>query len=145
MQVNGKDAYFVAVKVLLRDGDTLLITHDTFDNWDIPGGRLKPNEFEAPLEEVVTRKMREELGSDIQYELGEPAVFFRHERIEHGLDEKVRIFAVGYEATYKGGAIQLGEHHDTYKWVKLSDFAPQEYFEGGWLKGIQEYQERTSA
>jgi|GEM_PF-2006610 len=50
-----KDVYFVAVKVLLRRGNELLITHDVFDNWDIPGGRLKPDEFSAPLEDVIAR------------------------------------------------------------------------------------------
>src|SRR5674476_375232 len=94
-----RDLYFVAMKVLLRDGDKLLITHDVFGQWDIPGGRIKKYEFDAPLESVIERKMHEELG-DIKYELGDPKVFFRVERLEYSTQSTVRIFAVGYEAQY---------------------------------------------
>ncbi len=135
-----KDLYFVAVKVLLKDGDKLLITHDIFGHWDIPGGRIKPDEFETPLEDVIKRKMKEESGADIKYQLGEPVVFFRHEREEAGLDNKlVRIFAIGYEAKYLDGQVKLGDHHDRMEWVDIRTFKPEDYFEGGWLKGLQEY------
>lgn len=135
-----KDLYFVAVKLLLRDGDKLLITHDVFGDWDIPGGRIKKDEFEAPLEAVIARKIREELGPDVKYQLGEPKVFFRHERKEQRLGEMVRIFAIGYEGKYLDGEIQLGDHHDRYEWVDAKNFKPEDYFTGGWLKGLQEYQ-----
>ena len=141
MEVNGKDVYFVAVKVLLREGDKLLITHDVFGDWDIPGGRLKKHEFNSPLEEVASRKLSEELGNEVKYQLGKPKVFFRVERIEHGLDMPVRIFAVGYEAEYLGGKISLGEHHDKSEWVDVETFNPEDYFSGGWLEGIKEYKE----
>jgi len=139
MEINGKDVYFVAVKLFLRDGDRLLITHDIFGSWDLPGGRIKKDEFEKPLEAVIERKMSEELGDDVHYSLGKPKVFFRVERMEQGIDMPVRIFAVGYEAEYKAGQIKLGKHHDEYRWVDVGDFKPEELFEGGWLKGLQEY------
>ena len=139
-----KDLYFVAVKILLRDGDKLLITHDIFGSWDIPGGRIRKSEFDAPLEEVAARKMREELGDDVKYTLGEPKVFFRVERVEQGegaqfKGETVHIFAVGYEASYEGGQLGLGDHHDKMEWVDVKTFDPKKYFTGGWLKGIEEY------
>ena len=134
-----KDLYFVAVKLLLRNGDKLLITHDVFGDWDIPGGRIKKDEFEAPLESVAERKIKEELGGEIRYKLGEPKVFFGHERKEQRLGEMVRIFDIGYEAEYQAGEIQLGNHHDKFEWVDLNDFQPEKYFTGGWLKGLQEY------
>lgn len=139
MELNGKDVYFVAVKLLLRDGDRLLVTHDIFGSWDLPGGRIKKDEFGKPFEAIIERKMREELGRDVVYELGEPKVFFRVERHEQGIDMPVRIFAVGYEARYKSGEIKLGEHHDEYRWVDITDFKPEELFDGGWLAGLQEY------
>ena len=135
-----KDTYFVAVKVLLRDGPLLLITHDIFGQWDWPGGRLRTDEFATPFSEVVERKMREELGTEVRYELGEPRVFFRHQRQEHGANgETVRIFAVGYEAKYVDGRLDLGPHHDEHLWVNVGSFRPEEYFEGGWLAGVQDY------
>ena len=135
-----KDLYFVAVKLFLRDGDKLLITHDIFEAWDLPGGRIKKDEFQAPLSSVIARKMREELGPNVTYDVREPTVFFRVEREEHGLNrQKVRIFAVGYEATYQGGEIKLGKHHDRFEWVDVQTFQPEKYFTDGWLAGVQEY------
>ena len=136
-----KDSYFVAVKVLLIRQDRLLIMHDVFGDWDIPGGRIKPNEFETPMQDIVDRKIREELGNSIEYELREPKVFFRHERIERSSNRKSRIFAIGYEAKYKSGEIVLGGNHDEYRWVDLNGFEPDKFFKGGWLKGLNEYLE----
>lgn len=137
--VNDKDLYFVAVKLFIRDEDKLLITHDIFGSWDLPGGRIRANEFDKPLESVVERKIFEELGPDIKYKLGKPLVFFRVEREEHSLGQKVRIFAVGYKAKYVSGEPRLGEHHDQMKWVDVNAFNPEDYFTGGWLIGVQEY------
>ncbi|HUD05313.1 MAG TPA: NUDIX domain-containing protein [Candidatus Saccharimonadales bacterium] len=135
-----KDLYFVAVKLFLRDLDRLLITHDIFGAWDLPGGRIRKGEFDKPLEAVIKRKVVEELGPSVRYELGEPKIFFRVERQEHDLNNQtVRIFAVGYEARYLGGEIEIGEHHDRMEWVDVNDFRPEQYFKGGWLTGLQEY------
>lgn len=138
-EMASKDLYFVAVKLLLRDREKLLITHDIFGAWDLPGGRIKKDEFDAPLEAVIERKMREELGGDVRYNLGGPQVFFRVERLEHATQEMVRIFGIGYAATYVGGEISLGDHHDRMEWVNVYTFEPGDYFTGGWLVGVQEY------
>jgi ADP-ribose pyrophosphatase YjhB (NUDIX family) len=135
-----KDLYYVAVKLLLRSGNKLLITHDIFGDWDLPGGRIRKNEFNKSLESVIERKINEEVGVKVRYQLGEPKVFFRVERQEHDLQgQMIRIFAVGYEAKYFGGLISLGEHHDQMEWVDLKKFKPQDYFSGGWLIGVEEY------
>lgn len=140
---HNKDLYFVAVKIFLEDGrGNFLITKDRFGDWDIPGGRLRENDFETPLEEVVKRKMKEELGESVNYELGKPIVYMRHERNEilaSGEREQRRIFAIGYQAQYLGGDIQLGGNHEKYEWVSRKDFKAEDYFTGGWLKGVQEY------
>lgn len=63
MSTAEKERRFVAVKVFLRDGDKLLILKDKFnDGWDLSGGRIKKDEFETPLLDVVKRKMVEEVG-----------------------------------------------------------------------------------
>lgn len=135
-----KDLYFVAVKLFLRDGSKLLITHDIFGDWDLPGGRIRKDEFNKPLESVIERKVVEELGQDVKYDLKEPKAFFRVERHEHNLGgQLVRIFGVGYEAHFLGGAIHLGDHHDQMEWVDTNSFQPEQYFTGGWLLGVQEY------
>jgi len=137
-----KDTYFVAVKALLRNGHDLLITHDIYGQWDIPGGRLRSDDFDVPLEAVLERKLREELGDDLRYTLDAPCVFFRHERSEQGLDgRRVRIFAVGFEADFLGGSIKLGPHHNRHLWVDAATFPADEYFVDGWLEGLRTYQQ----
>lgn len=135
-----KDLYFVAIKLFIRDGDKLLITHDIFGSWDLPGGRIKKDEFNTPLDKIIQRKIHEELGDDIKIDVGKPNdIFFRVERKEQKLGELVRIFAVGYEAEYLGGKVKLGDHHDKMEWVDINGFQPENYFTGGWLSGVQEY------
>ncbi len=123
--VESRDLYFLAYKLFLRDGDKLLITHDIFGAWDLPGGRVRKNEFDAAPEVTIQRKIEEELGSDVRYEIGEPAVFFRVERLEHSSQEMVRIFDIGYTALYSGGEIRLGDHHDRMEWVDVNNFKPE--------------------
>ncbi|KKU22507.1 MAG: hypothetical protein UX31_C0001G0025 [Candidatus Nomurabacteria bacterium GW2011_GWA1_46_11] len=137
--LNQKDTYFVAVKVFLKKGSKLLIMKDNFGDWDLPGGRIKPDEFETPLEDIIRRKMSEELGNDIKYTIGKPVVFMRHERIEASTNSPVRIFAIGYEGTLESGEVKTSERHPEFLWVEPDTFKPESYFKGGWLKGIQEY------
>ncbi len=138
--MNDKDTYFVAVKVFLKKDGKLLIMKDNFGDWDLPGGRLKPDEFETSLEDVIKRKMTEELGSEIRYTIGKPVVFMRHERKESSPgNPTVRIFAVGYEGMLADGEIKTSERHPEFLWVDPKDFRPEDYFKGGWLKGVQEY------
>ena len=137
-----KGLYFVAVKLFLIDGGRLLITHDIFGDWDLPGGRIKKDEFSVPLEDIAARKIREELGEAVAFKLGEPKAFFRVARREARTGEQVQIFAVGFEADYKSGEIELGEHHDKFEWVDLDTFQPKEYFKGGWLQGVEAYMQR---
>jgi len=135
-----KDTYFVAVKVFLEKDGKFFICKDKFGAWDLPGGRIKKHEFETPLEDVIKRKMGEEVGEGVRYELDmRPEVLMRHERVEASLGTAVRIFGVGYRAQWQSGEPQLSEAHVEMLWVDPADFRPEEYFTGGWLKGVQEY------
>ena len=140
MAITGKDTYFVAVKVFLEKDGKLLIMRDNFGDWDLPGGRIKKDEFDVPMEQIVARKMTEEIGSQIKYTLGDPAVFMRHERVEQiPGNPMVRIFAVGYKAQITSGEVELSKRHTELLWVDPKTFKPEEYFAGGWLRGVLEY------
>jgi ADP-ribose pyrophosphatase YjhB (NUDIX family) len=137
-----KDVYFVAVKVFLEKDGKLLIMKDNFGDWDLPGGRIKTNEFKVPLKQVLQRKMFEELGNKIKYSIGEPSVCMRHKRIEAAPgNPEVKIFAVGYQCTLESGEIQLSKRHTEMKWVDPINFKPEDYFTGGWLQGVKDYLE----
>lgn len=140
-----KDTYFVAVKIFLEKDGKLLILKDNFGDWDLPGGRIKKDEFETPMEKILKRKISEELGEKIQYTINEPTVFMRHERKEATEGNPlVRIFAVGYSGTLESGEITLSPRHTEMKWVDLKILNPKEYFTGGWLKGVEEYRDLKS-
>lgn len=144
MNQKEKDVYFVAVKVFFEKDGKLLILKDSFGDWDLPGGRIRMNEFDIPLEKIIERKMSEELGDDIKYSIGKPVVFMRHQRVEqeaHG-NPVVRIFAIGYEGKLESGEIKLSGMHNEMMWVDMNNFKPEDYFKGGWLKGVQEFIER---
>lgn len=136
-----RDLYYVAVKVFLENKGKLFIFRDRWGDWDIPGGRIQKREFNAPLEKIIKRKMEEELGRTVRYQLGKPIVFMRHERREAILPNrpKVKIFAIGYQAKYLGGEIKLSMEHTQYEWVLIKRLKPEKYFKGGWLKGVKEY------
>src|SRR3989344_4756868 len=103
-----KATYFVAVKIFLEHQGKFLVLKDNFGDWDIPGGRIKENEFDVPLEKIIARKMEEELGSLVKYKIGKPAVFMRHKRREAiSGNPEVKIFAIGYKVRYLGGEIKL--------------------------------------
>ena len=137
---NQKDTYFVAVKVFLEKDNQFLVLKDNFGDWDLPGGRIKIDEFETPLGDIIQRKMSEELGSGLKYEIGSPVVFFRHQRIEQTEgNPTVRIFAIGYLATFNSGEILLSPRHTEILWADIKTFKPEDYFKGGWLKGVKEY------
>lgn len=140
MPTSQKDIYFVAVKVFLENDGKLLILKDNFGDWDLPGGRIKKDEFETPLLDIVRRKMKEEIGTDVVYTLQPPSIFMRHERKEatEG-NPTVRIFALGYIGKLESGDITLSPRHTEMLWVDPKTFRPEDYFTGGWLQGVQEY------
>jgi hypothetical protein len=141
-----KENWFVAVKILLRKGDELLVLRDIFGDGDIPGGRLRKDDFETPLLEVLKRKVTEEVGPDISYTITyeNPVCTFRHERFEVGSGEVRRIFALGFEALYERGAIETGDYIESHTWIDLRTAQLSDYLEGGWLKGVEEYVQKLS-
>jgi ADP-ribose pyrophosphatase YjhB (NUDIX family) len=134
-----KELYFVAVKVFLEKDGKLLIMKDNFGVWDLPGGRIKKEEFDIPLEQIVLRKLAEELG-DVKINFTIPTIFMRHRRAEVvGNSQEAKIFALGYVASLESGEVKMSPRHTELKWVDIHSLKPEEYFTGGWLKGVQDY------
>ncbi|MDR1197129.1 MAG: NUDIX domain-containing protein [Candidatus Nomurabacteria bacterium] len=143
MEINGKAVYFVAVKVFLRDKEKLLVIFDKWGVWELPGGRIKPDDFQKPLVETVSRKIREELGDGVRYSEPKPTgTFIQVSRTEE-TGENVRIFAIGFEAEYLGGEIDLGDHHEELRWVDVGTFRPLELQDNDWMRGVEDYLEQV--
>jgi len=140
MSLEEKEKYFVAVKIFLERDGRFFICKDVYGNWDLPGGRIKKDEFNTPLDQVIKRKMFEELGNEIKYEVGKPLVMIRHERVEDAPgNPTIRIFAVGYGATLLKGEPKLSDLFTEGMWADIKTFQPEKYLAGGWLKGVQDY------
>ncbi len=141
MSLEEKETYFVAVKLFLERDGKLFIFKDRFGDWDLPGGRIRKDEFEKPLAQVIERKIAEELGPGVKCEVGMPLVLMRHERKEAETpgNPAIRIFAIGYAADWKAGEVKLSSLHTEMQWVDPADFRPEDYFTGGWLQGVREY------
>lgn len=137
-----KDEYLVAVKLLLRDGNKLLITHDTYGQWDVPGGRIRKDQFDVSDEDILQEKVRLELGPELEYSINGIKTTMRISRKEHGRDNaEVKIYGIGYEATYLGGDIILGESHDEYRWIDLTTTDLKEIdSSSGWMSELVRYQ-----
>jgi len=140
MSLEEKERYFVAVKVFLERDGKFFACKDKYGNWDLPGGRIKKDEFNIPLHQVIKRKMSEELGGEIEYKIGKPLVTMRHQRVEDAPGAPtIRIFSVGYEATLLKGEPKLSDLFVQGIWADINTFQPEKYFEGGWLKGVEDY------
>ncbi len=127
----------VGLKILLRKGDkVLLLRMNDDDQWlDLPGGRIDNVEYRVPLEKIIAREIREELGPRVRYALGKPLFCFRRQR--HNKDANAKfVFLVVYDAVWKAGDIKLSFEHCAYEWVdtdayvlKRSDFGQGEEYQ----------------
>lgn len=137
-----KDEYLVAVKLLLFKDGKLLVLKDQWDSWDIPGGRIRKDQFDVPLETVLREKIDVELGKNVEYNLKGIATTLRLEREEVGRNgERVRIFAVCYEAEYISGEIIGGDYIPHHEWIDLKTADLNDYSDGdSWVIQLKEYQ-----
>jgi len=135
-----KDEYLVAIKLLLRDKDKLLIMKDQWGAWDVPGGRIRKDQFNEADEQILRKKVDEEVGAKVSYTLGDIKTTMRLERTDTGRG-KIRVFAVCYEGEYTGGDIDLGEYGVEYKWIDLKTEDLSQYDSlGSWVPKLGSYQ-----
>ncbi|MFY9462696.1 MAG: NUDIX domain-containing protein [Candidatus Sungiibacteriota bacterium] len=123
----------VGLKILLRKGDkVLLLRMNDDDNWlDLPGGRIDNVEYRTPLEKIIAREVREELGPKVKYVLGKARFHFR--RLRRKGANPAFVFLVVYDAQWKAGEVKLSSEHSSYEWIdpkthilKRSDFGQEE-------------------
>ena len=138
-----KDEYLVAIKLLLREGDKLLIVKDQWGAWDVPGGRIRRDQFDVPDEQVLREKIDFEIGKAVQYELGDIKTTLRVERHDTGRG-RVRIYAVCYEGKYLGGEIDLGEYGVRYEWIDIKTTDLEKYgTDENWIPQLKKYQDEV--
>ena len=111
--------YQVALKLLLRKGNEVLFLRDVPSGyWDLPGGRIDNVESKVPLDKILMREIREELGEKVKYKLGCPIFQFRRETKTHNIYN----FLTVYEGKYIKGNIKISFEHSSYKWVNPKNY-----------------------
>jgi len=115
--------YQVAIKVLLRKGDEVLMLWVSDGKFDYPGGRIDNVEGKVPLSQILAREIREEIGTKVKYKVGKPLFQFRRFYKEKYILQTV------YEGEYLGGEIALSEEHEKWFWLnpKTHQFKPREF------------------
>ncbi|MBI2056123.1 MAG: NUDIX domain-containing protein [Candidatus Sungbacteria bacterium] len=109
--------YQVGQKILLHRADgKVLILRLKSGRFDLPGGRIDNIEYRMPLEKILAREIREELGGEVKYKLG-PTAFQYHFPHKNG-----GIFQTVYEADYLAGEIKLSSEHRSFMWVSPESF-----------------------
>ena len=124
----------VGLKILLRKGGKVLFLRMADGVYlDIPGGRIDNVEYRMPLEKVIAREVREELGGQIKYVLGKPLFHFR--RARHKGAHPGFVFCAVYDAEWKAGEIKISFEHKGYEWInskkhllKRADFGQEEEY-----------------
>lgn len=131
--------YHVGLKILLRKGGEFLFLKSIDGaHWDLPGGRIDDAEHETPLEEILAREVREEIGEEIKYKLGKPILQFRRHFAKKGW----HIFLTVHEAEYVSGEIRLSSEHGGFQWItpeKFRKFAENDFFSAEEYKALPEY------
>lgn len=102
--------FWVGFKILLRRGDVFLTLKER--HGDLPGGRVDNAEVRSPIEKIIAREVKEELGLAVKYKLGQPVFQFRR----YSKERKMPILLTVYEAKYIGGKIKLSSEHNSYMW-----------------------------
>lgn len=118
---------FVSLRLLLKRGRHYLFLRLAESNcWDLPGGRINRGEEHMPLEKIIVREIREELGPAVRYRLGPPLFQFRR----YSAQRHTYNFSTVYAATYRGGAIRLSNEHSRFIWLdpRTCPFRREDFF-----------------
>ncbi|MCX6766822.1 MAG: NUDIX hydrolase [Candidatus Moranbacteria bacterium] len=106
--------YNVAMKILLSYKEKYLFLVDSSGRkYDLPGGRIDNVEHNVPLEKILEREVKEELGKNLKYKLGNPIFQFRR----YITKKDTYVFITVYTAEYLSGDVRLSEEHCEFKWV----------------------------
>ena len=125
-----KQAVFqISVKILMRDGNKILLTRAQKGDIDLPGGRIDTGEEMIPFGDTIAREVREELGESVKFRLG-PVLFVHHVGY---VQEEGWVLNIVFDAEYISGDIKLSEEHISYEWVNgkiyelaREDFSPED-------------------
>lgn len=135
----------ISFKLFLKNADGCVLVGTMPDDacfpgfYDVPGGRMEIGEFHEPIEKIIEREVREELGSEIRYRLHPvPVAFGRHCAVGKDGSEWC-VMQIYFEADLLGGEARLSDEHAELKWVDLSAIPLEKHFASAWLEAVRMY------
>lgn len=111
----------IGVKVIIKNSDGLILLLRRADHyltngleaWDIPGGRIKPEEA---LMDALAREVEEELGVEL---IGSPTLLIAQDIFVSHKD--LHVVRLTYLHTMDVANVTLSEEHYEYRWVALDE------------------------
>lgn len=145
-QENGPHFFNISLKLILQNekGEILGLkcpNEGTLSGfYDLPGGRINSDELQIPLERVIARETKEEVGENVKYKVDlRPVSVGKHFYFSRKLDRENCIFMIFFKAKYLGGEISVSNEHIGYKWLDLKSKPASGYFISGFLEGVEAY------
>lgn len=134
---------YVGVKALIvnNEGKVLITQEPTHfvggGKWELPGGKLSEGEEITPLEEVLAREIREELGEKFSVSVDRVIDVMRRPWNKPGAKADMVFLAV-FHCTYKGGEVVLSEENNNYAWMTAGELSKYD-FVSGYLPVLENY------
>ncbi|HVB20062.1 MAG TPA: NUDIX domain-containing protein [Candidatus Paceibacterota bacterium] len=134
---------YIGVKGLIvnNDGKVLITQEPTHfvggGKWELPGGKIANGEEEIPLEEILLREIREELGEAFKVDVNHVVDIMRRPWNKPGASADQVMLAV-YECLYRGGDIQLSDENINFAWVIAQELHQYEFI-SGYLPVLERY------
>ena len=142
MKDKNKISYVGVKGVIVNDDGNVLITQEPthfFDGgkWELPGGKINNGEEEIPLEEILRREVREELGEEFQIEIGKIIDVLRRPWNNPGASAN-QVMLVVFECFHRGGDIKLSYENNDFAWISAQEL-PRYEFIPGYLPVLEKY------
>jgi len=139
--------FHVSLKLILRDTQGRMLLLKALENssmkgfHDLPGGRITWEERDLPLVTIMTREIREELGTRVRFRMQQttPVAVSLHEYYSKRYRRVRYALWVFFEARYLGGPVVISSEHTGYLWTRINKKNLRHYFTGGALAGMQNY------
>lgn len=134
---------YIGVKALIvnSDGKVLITQEPTHfvggGKWELPGGKLADGEETTPLEEILAREIREELGENFLVSVNRVIDVMRRPWNKPGATADMVFLAV-FLCSYQSGEIVLSEENNDYAWISASEL-PNYEFIPGYLPVLEKY------
>ena len=140
------DWYNVSLKVFLKNKEGKILAlkcpagSEMADFYDIPGGRIDPDEYTVPYEDIIKRELAEEISPDVKYKLNlKPVSFARHRYFSQRQNKEVRILFLYFAAEYLGGEVRVSHEHTVAAWLDINNIKIEDYFVLGCLEGVKRF------